>query len=245
MLFWIIAIILSLALVIFIAAPIIADLKPVDGAKPRVGLVRTACLALLALSPIGAFALYLNIGAPQSLDPAFHEAMRAQMENPAEAIAALPPEERAAAIEAMVEGLAARLEAEPDNPEGWRMLAQSYAAMGRAADSAAAWSEVIEHSDAPAARDWRDYASALIAASPPEEPFGEKVMTALNQVIEFNQDDPLALFYLAVAAREQGEAQKALDYLQRLRKVVPDDAPILPQLENLITETAAEAAVKE
>lgn len=245
MMFWSIAVILSLALVIFIAAPILADLKPVNGARPQLGPVRIASLVLLALSPIGAVALYMNIGAPQSLDPAFHEAMRAQMENPAEAIAALPPEERAAAIEAMVAGLAARLEAEPENPDGWRMLAQSYAAMGRTAESAAAWREVIERSDAPTARDWRDYAGVLIAASPPEKPFDEEVTTALNKLIEFNQDDPLALFYLAVAAREQGEARQALDYLERLKKVVPEDAPILPQLENLITETAAEAAVKE
>lgn len=243
MLFWVIAIALSLIVVVFIAAPILADVKASGDDKPRFSILRIASLFALGLSPIGALALYFNVGAPESLDPNFHERLRVQQQNPAEAIAALPPEERAAAIEAMVEGLAMRLEAEPDNPDGWRMLARSYAAMGRTADSAAAWREVINRSEPAAPQDWRDYAGVLIETSRPGEPFGEEVMTALNKLIEFNADDPLALFYLAVAAREQGEAQQALEYLQRLQKVVPENAPILPQLENLIQETAAEAAV--
>lgn len=238
MLFWILAIVLSLLLVVFLAAPLVAGLKPGAGARP--GALPIAALAALCLAPVGAFALYFQIGAPESLDPAFHEALRVQQEDPAAAIAALPPEERAAAIEAMVAGLAARLEAEPDNPDGWRMLAQSYAAMGRAAESAAAWRQAIDRSNAPDPRDWRGYANALIAASPPGEPFGEEVMTALDQLIAFNADDPLALFYLGLAARERGEPGEALEFFERLKSVVPADAPILPQLEGLIAQTQAE-----
>ena len=240
MLFWILAIVLSLILVVFIAAPVLADLKPGAGARP--GPLRIAALAALGLAPVGAFALYFHVGAPESLDPAFHEALRIQQEDPAAAIAALPPEERAAAVEAMVAGLAARLEAEPDNPDGWRMLAQSYAAMGRAGESAGAWREAIERSEPQDVRDWRGYANALIAASPADAPFGEEVMTALNRIIAFNGDDPLALFYLGLAARERGEADKALAFFERLKTVVPDDAPILPQLEGLIEETQAAVA---
>src|SRR5690606_28880981 len=48
------------------------------------------------------------------------------------AIAALPPEERAAAIEGMVERLAARLAAEPDDPQGWLWLGQARLVLGEA-----------------------------------------------------------------------------------------------------------------
>lgn len=39
-----------------------------------------------------------------------------------------------AAIDGMVEGLAARLRAEPDDPEGWARLARAYAVLGREAE---------------------------------------------------------------------------------------------------------------
>ena len=48
-----------------------------------------------------------------------------------EAIESMTPEEQAAMIEGMVDSLAARLEAEPDNLEGWLRLAQSYLVLGR------------------------------------------------------------------------------------------------------------------
>lgn len=48
----------------------------------------------------------------------------------AEAVAALPAEEQQAAIRAMVEGLAARLEAQPDDAEGWARLIRAYGVLG-------------------------------------------------------------------------------------------------------------------
>lgn len=47
-----------------------------------------------------------------------------------EAIAALPPEQRAAAIRGMVDALAARLEAQGGEPEEWARLVRSQAALG-------------------------------------------------------------------------------------------------------------------
>jgi cytochrome c-type biogenesis protein CcmH len=48
----------------------------------------------------------------------------------AEAVATLPPSDRAAAIRGMVEGLAARLEADGGTPEEWSRLVRSYAVLG-------------------------------------------------------------------------------------------------------------------
>jgi cytochrome c-type biogenesis protein CcmH len=56
------------------------------------------------------------------------------------AIMALPPEQRAQAIQGMVAGLAARLQAHPDDAEGWGRLARAYTVLGdkaKAADAAA------------------------------------------------------------------------------------------------------------
>ncbi|WP_062228979.1 c-type cytochrome biogenesis protein CcmI [Aureimonas frigidaquae] len=46
------------------------------------------------------------------------------------AMAQLPEQERQAQIAAMVDGLAARLEAEPDDIEGWKRLIRSYSVLG-------------------------------------------------------------------------------------------------------------------
>jgi cytochrome c-type biogenesis protein CcmH len=80
--------------------------------QPRRGLV----LMLLTL-PVAAFGLYAWLGNPAALD----QMARRDFTN--------------ADIERMVAGLAAKLENEPDNLQGWAMLARSYKAMGRYEDS--------------------------------------------------------------------------------------------------------------
>jgi cytochrome c-type biogenesis protein CcmH len=58
-----------------------------------------------------------------------------------EEIAAAQARPEDPAVAAMVESLAARLKAEPDDPEGWARLARSYAVLGREADLAATLAE--------------------------------------------------------------------------------------------------------
>lgn len=48
----------------------------------------------------------------------------------AAAIAQMPPEQQQAMIRGMVASLAAKLEANPDNPTGWRQLARAYQVLG-------------------------------------------------------------------------------------------------------------------
>lgn len=55
--------------------------------------------------------------------------------------------ERGDMIEGMVAGLAARLEENPDNPDGWIMLVRSYATMGREDKASASYAKALEHFD--------------------------------------------------------------------------------------------------
>jgi cytochrome c-type biogenesis protein CcmH len=52
---------------------------------------------------------------------------------------AMSEEDRTAMIAGMVDGLAARLSAEPDDPDGWQRLIRAYGVMGRDEDAAKAW----------------------------------------------------------------------------------------------------------
>ena len=59
----------------------------------------------------------------------------AAFDETASEIANAPAEEQAAMIQSMVENLAARLEDDPSDLNGWRMLARSYSVLGRSSDA--------------------------------------------------------------------------------------------------------------
>ena len=76
----------------------------------------------------------------QGLDQAIREAEAAPAPGAAATVAAAPPAEQLQMIRGMVAGLAARLQAQPDDPEGWERLVRAYAVLGdtRARDEALA-----------------------------------------------------------------------------------------------------------
>lgn len=92
----------------------------VDGAPPGAAWVDIVRRRLAALD-----------GAPSPAPGAPPAPMGAMPSGPAAAgIAALPTDQRAAAIRGMVEGLATRLAQNGDDPEGWLRLVRAYKVMG-------------------------------------------------------------------------------------------------------------------
>ena len=61
------------------------------------------------------------------------------------AAATLSDEDRANMIAGMVAGLAAKLEENPDNPDGWIMLIRSYAVIGDTNKARAAYEKAVDH----------------------------------------------------------------------------------------------------
>ena len=243
MLFWLLILSISLVTVIAVGAPLLRlRLSEAEtGATQKVGGLRILMLAALAGAPIAAAVIYFNVGAPYSLTQEFEIQMAAQS-NPASAIAAMPEEERAAMIESMVSGLAARLQDDPRDIDGWRMLARSYGALGRAAESADAFGQVVSRDVDASADDWRNYATAMLAArGPGPGPYSDAFEDALQKLQGFNENDPLALFYLGLVARDQGDAVTALNHWRRLAAVLPENAPIKPQLQGLIEQAEIDA----
>ena len=201
---------------------------------PRVSRAgRMAAFGALGAAPLAAVLLYLNLGAPQALTAPRGAAQSGGAE---EAIAALPEEERRRMIEGMVAGLAERLKSEPDNPEGWRMLARSYHVLGRPQDSVAAWREFLKRGDA-GAEDWRQYAYSMMDLRPQgDDTVSAELEEALLKLQSFNPDDPLALYNLGHAARDRGDKAKALALWTRLQETLPPDTPLAPTLSRLISE---------
>ena len=123
-------------------------------------------------------------------------------------------------IRGMVDGLAARLENEPDDVEGWRMLARSYGVLGQSDKAAEVHEKIIAllPQDAGARV---DYAEALIAAGNPTAPPPEAALAALEQALELDEANPDALFHLGEAARRKGDTTSAGLYWQRLLDQLP------------------------
>lgn len=194
--------------------------------------LRLAAVGLALAAPLAAVWIYAAIGSPDYR----RLAAEAPAPSSAETIAALPPEEREAMIENMVAGLAARLEGNPRDIEGWRMLARSYGVMGRPERAAEAWRRLLDLTEGDI-EDWRAYAATLIELGPS----GEGALAGAFEKIEaLNPDDPLLLYYSGLSARDAGDDARAAGYWRRLLSVLPPDSPVAPAIRDLLAEAESE-----
>lgn len=207
------------------------------GAAPR---LRLATVAAVLLAPLlGAF-VYAKVGAPAQRAAI----VAATPPTPADAaaIADLDPDARRAAIENMVGGLAARLEANADDLNGWRMLARSQAVLGRFDASIESYARVVELSDG-ALDDLRALANAHVArvtaAGGDGFPESAEFEAVLDAIEASAPDDPFALYYRGGLERARGEPARAAAAWRRLLDGMPADEPARATLEGLIAEVEA------
>ncbi len=151
---------------------------------------------------------------------------------------AMPEEERQAMIRGMVDGLAARLEQQPDDVEGWRMLGRSFAALGETARSAEAYRQAASRlpDDVTAQV---EYAEALLAQENMDQPPSPETVAQLQEVLALEADNPVALFHLGRAAAARGDATAAVRHWKRLLTQMPADAPARAELERLLEDLQA------
>ena len=140
----------------------------------------------------------------------------------ADAIAALDPEARETMVRGMVDRLAARLEEDPADVDGWMRLADAYAVLGEPEQAIDALGRAATAApDDPVVL--RTYADALLhhhGADVP--PIFQQTIEALYAV---SPDDPRALWVLGTAAAQAGEHDRAVELLGRLREQFPEDSP--------------------
>ena len=127
----------------------------------------------------------------------------------------MSPEQRQEMVRAMVDGLAARLEQQPDDIEGWRMLGRSWAVLGDPAKSAEAFAQVAHRLPEDLASQV-DYATALLARQSLDQPPSAEAVAQLQQVLKLDGDNPIALFHLGRAAAANGDTGTATRHWQRL-----------------------------
>ena len=172
---------------------------------------------LVALMGQAAEALGIEPGAVPS-GPAVAEPPSGPTAEDMAAAAEMSPEERMAMIRSMVEGLAARLEENPDDAEGWRRLARSYAVLGeheRALDTLRrAVDAVPDDLDTLHA-----YAQALTGdvgsnAPPPA------AVAVYERILTLEPADGAALWFVGLAAAERGDTAAARVHWERLLRLL-------------------------
>ena len=138
------------------------------------------------------------------------------------AAADMTPEERMEMIRSMVAGLAAQLEENPDDPEGWRRLARSYAVLGEAEKALDTLRRAVELAPDDL-ETLHAYARALGGDLGSNAPPAEAV-AVYERILAQDPDDGAALWFTGLAAAERGDAATARAHWQRLLPLLAPDS---------------------
>jgi cytochrome c-type biogenesis protein CcmH len=153
--------------------------------------------------------------------------------------APVPAHEQAPEVAAMVDRLAARMRQEPDNGPGWRMLAKSYAALGRFADSAAAYGKAASllPPDAGLLADYADVSAMARSGSFQGEP-----ARLIRQALELDGRHPKALTLAGTEAYRRGDFASAHRYWDKAMQVLPAESELAATVRGAIAELEARRA---
>lgn len=172
-------------------------------------------------------------------------APRAPQEEASEAEGGAPAETRGAerpeTIESMVAGLAERLESDPNDLEGWLMLARSYRVLERLEAAAAAYRRALALAPENAGIASQLGETLVMAEGGRVTPEAQAVF---EEALRLAPADPTARFFRGLGYAQDGERTKALKLWRALAQDSPADLPWMEQLSILIrvVESWAETA---
>lgn len=210
------------------------DAAPPPTARPDRPWQRRLPAALLSVVlPVAAVALYLQAGDPRA----------------AVALAQAKPAVHAGAgdsVEAAVARLAERLRANPDDLEGWLVLARSQETMAHFDAAARSYREAV----AAAARlqaphDIRAQLQAQLAdalASARQGDLDGPAQAAIDAALALDADQPKALALAAAAALRRGDADGARRHWQRLLGLLTPGSEMALRVESDLQRLAAGSA---
>lgn len=161
---------------------------------------RGSGIALAILLPLLAVGLYGFLGSPAAVLPV-----------------AVQAEQASAEMDELLTRLASKLEQNPDNPEGWSMLARSYKSLGRWDEAERAYTRI-----GPALQKNAELLAELAELLVQKEKgFSERSRALIQQALRVEPNNMLALFMGGGEAFDSGRYAEAATLWDRL----------LPQLE--------------
>ena len=132
----------------------------------------------------------------------------------------------------MAAKLAAKLEKDPNNPEGWVMLARTYYALKRHAEAASAFERAValvpDSADVLA-----DYADSVGAT---QGGLRGKALELVDRALKADPTHWKALALAGTAAFDRKDYQQAVVYWERMKATVPQGSPLAGSIDASIAE---------
>ena len=143
-------------------------------------------------------------------------------------------------IDQMVARLAARLEQQPDDAEGWVRLGRSYMVLNQPAKAKDAYARAARlKPDDTAVK--QQYAEAIIEAEGGDQPPAEAT-ALMRQILRAEPQNAEALWYVGLAEAAAGHKDKAQDLFTKLLAQLPADAPARQEVEQRLAALRGEPA---
>jgi cytochrome c-type biogenesis protein CcmH len=177
--------------------------------------------------PLVAVIFYLNVGSPKSISEPPQVSLAPRQ------TAAAPEERTQEQIAANVDKLAARLQSNPSDPQGWTMLARSYNSMEKWSEAAGAYARATEQSPNNADL-WAEYAFAIAMGS--GKSLEGKPLELINRALKIDPQNAKALQLAGSAAYQAKDYKKAIEYWQQILKQVPADSEVAQAINERIDE---------
>lgn len=176
---------------------------------------RLTALAVALLVVVGAGGMYRWLGSPASIDPVSAE--KAERDK----------------VFQMVDSLAQKLKANPDNPRGWAMLARSYKVMGRLDDAMQAYSKAgtLLETEPDLMADYAD----LLAVRAGDNLDGAP-MELVRKALAIDPKHPMSLMLVAAQSYREGKFGQAIAYWETLLTIVDPQSPDAEQLQAYIAD---------
>ena len=204
------------------------DLAPAETPPSVRSAAESAWAVALAVAiPVAASGLYLFLGEPRALlapppgaPAAAHPQAAGQGDTPS--------------VETMIGRLESRLQVQPDDAEGWFMLARSYMMLERYSDAVTAF-ERLHGLVGDDANVLVRYADAVAMANGGR--LAGRATALLARALELDPDQPQGLWLAGMAAAERNDHRGALGYWRRLEPLLSEQPESAAELRTLMARS--------
>ncbi len=204
--FWVILVLMSLVAVAF-------AIWPFSRGLPRQGVLVAGLIVFVAGLSAG---VYTGTGQPGV---------------PSGASSPVAGNDSIPGIAEMVESLAARLEQEPDDLEGWKMLGRSYMTLGNTPGAIEAYERAVELSEARDVGALVGLGEALLDGN--NQAMSQRSIGLFENALVLEPNNPPALFWGGIAAFNRGDPSLAADRWELLLGSNPP-AELRPMIEQRV-----------
>ena len=190
--------------------------------------VRLAVI-LLVVIPLLAVLIYLKIGSPASITTPATSPLTAESESTAQHGSTMSD------LEPLLGSLEKKLENNPNDGEGWTLLARSYIELRQHAKAIPPYEKAAQLSPSDPQL-LAEYADALAVVNGYK--LSGKPEALVLQALKIDPHHVKALLLAATAAFDRKDYKKAITYWQTVKQDLPVDSNLLPEIKALLNEAS-------